>query len=76
MLEQAHAAYDLYLWLSMRHPAAFPERELAQAPGKPAPPPSSSVCSSRRRRRGWIISASGTRGEREGTTLGTWIRRG
>lgn len=31
VLEQAHAAYDLYLWLSMRHPAAFPERELAQA---------------------------------------------
>ena len=31
VLEQAHAAYDLYLWLSMRHPAAFPEMELAQA---------------------------------------------
>ena len=31
VLEQAHAAYDLYLWFSMRHPDAFPERDLAQA---------------------------------------------
>ena len=31
VLEQAHAAYDLYLWLSLRCPEAFPEHDLAQA---------------------------------------------
>lgn len=31
VLEQAHAAYDLYLWFSLRCPSVFPEHELAQA---------------------------------------------
>ena len=31
ILEQAHAAYDLYLWFSLRCPAAFPEHDYAQA---------------------------------------------
>ena len=31
VLEQAHAAYDLYLWFSLRCPSAFPEHDLAQA---------------------------------------------
>lgn len=31
VLEQAHAAYDLYLWFSLRCPEAFPEHDLAQA---------------------------------------------
>jgi ATP-dependent RNA helicase SUPV3L1/SUV3 len=31
VLEQAHAAYDLYLWFSLRCPAAFPEHDYAQA---------------------------------------------
>jgi ATP-dependent RNA helicase SUPV3L1/SUV3 len=29
--EQSHAAYDLYLWFSLRCPEVFPERDLAQA---------------------------------------------
>ena len=31
VLEQAHAAYDLYLWFSLRCPSAFPEHDYAQA---------------------------------------------
>ena len=31
ILEQAHAAYDLYLWFSLRCPEAFPEHDLAQS---------------------------------------------
>ena len=31
VLEQAHAAFDLYLWFSLRCPDAFPEHDYAQA---------------------------------------------